>query len=63
MKEEEKTTCGKEMKSFEECVKLLNGFYTSKEIEEARGGKTGAMEEEREMRLMGREETSERERG
>ena len=34
MKEEEEATCGKEMKSFEECIRLLNGFYTSKEIED-----------------------------
>jgi hypothetical protein len=34
MKEEEETTYKKEMKLFRECMRLLNRFYTSKEIED-----------------------------
>jgi hypothetical protein len=34
IKDEEETICKNEMKSFEECMRLLNGFYTLKDIED-----------------------------
>jgi hypothetical protein len=34
MKEEKETTCGKEIKLFEEYINLFNRFYTSKQIKD-----------------------------